>query len=540
MFAKISTAGLFGVQGFPVEVEADVATGIPQFNLTGALSTRTKEAQYRVWTGLRNSGVKLQAQKITVNLSPASRRKDGTGYDLAIAIALLCAAAGLSAARFQGFAFLGELGLDGGVKPVRGVLPMALALRDAGLQFLLTAPENVEEARLVCQLRVLGCASVGALCRSLQAVPGSLSGASLFQAMEALMQEDRHGRGMVPAAGSTSVGTSAPALAPDFSEVAGQQYLRRAAEIAVAGRHNLLLCGPAGTGKTMIAERIPGLLPPLGREEDLRISSIYSICGLLRPEQPLLSARPFRAPHHSITQAAFAGGGARLLPGELSLASGGVLFLDELPLFQRSVIELLREPLESQQITVSRASGSVIYPADFQLIAAQNNCPCGHFPDRGRCRCTPPQIRAYLARLSKPILERFDLCAQAMPLRFSDLTAKRQPAGESTAVMRSRIAAARERQERRFLGMPDISSNSRIPVRLLSKFCTLGREEQRLTQQLFQTKQLSGRTYHKLLRVARSIADLEGSDCIRGEHLIEAASYRGIEEELYQLEALSC
>lgn len=622
MFAKIKSAGFFGIQGFLVEAEADASSGIPQFHLTGALATETREAQYRVWNAIKNSGIQLKPQKITVNLSPASVRKEGTGYDLAIAIALLCAAGELPSGMLSACAFLGELGLDGAIKPVRGMLPLALTVRDAGLKALVVPAENVREASLLKELKVIGAADIGSLFHTLRslAFAGEKYGDLWLAAAKEL-----NGRVVSEKPGAVSQAHTQSNM-PDFSEVRGQAYLRRAAEIAASGRHNLLLSGPAGTGKTMIARRMAGILPPLLPEEKLEISKLYSVSGLLSDVCPLLETRPFRTPHHSITAAAFTGGGQSVMPGELSLASGGILFLDELPLFSRTVLESLREPMEEQKITVTRLRGSCTYPADFQLVAAQNNCPCGYFPDRARCKCTRSEIRAYLGRLSRPVIERIDICAEAMPLSFEELsgaayaaadreegsvllarmrprpgvgrtaernqncqkmqvrtaafaaqaeahsempaeqrtenaakkaeheagklllepaqrTAHSRPVSwtagredpESSATIRQRVIRVHEIQKERFQSVPGILYNSRMGLKELSRFCVLGREEQSFLREVFQKKQLSGRTYHKILKVARTIADMENEERIRTEHLIEAVSFRSIEERLFEL-----
>ncbi len=385
MFAKIKCAGLFGVHGFLAETEADSGSGIPGLYLPGALSQETREAQYRVSTAAKNSGIPLKPEKVTVNLSPASRRKEGTAFDLSILMAVLRAQGVLveknypaaGEALFQTHAFLGELGLDGGLKPVRGILPMADALREAGIKALVVPRENAEEALLVPGLAVLPAASIRELL-------------GFFQAER------------LPYAGRPPEPVSEePAGGPDFSEIRGQSYLKRAAEIAVSGRHNILFSGAAGSGKTMIAKRMAGIMPPLSRKEQIELTKVYSACGLLEAKLPLIKNRPFRAPHHGSSAAALLGGGNPVRPGELSLASKGILFLDELPLFRREVIEALREPLEERKVVLTRLRGVYEFPADCMIAAACNNCPCGFFPDRERCRCTPAQIRMYQGRLSE-------------------------------------------------------------------------------------------------------------------------------------------
>jgi len=353
MFAKIFCAGLKGIEGYPVSVETTMIPGLPAFLLTGALSAETREAQYRVWNAIQNSGYCLIPQKVTINLSPADLRKDGTAYDLAIAVSVLCSFFSFDSTALSSCSFFGELGLDGSIKPVRGILPLCFTAKNAGLTTLFVPQENAAEALLVPGVEVYG---VSSLKQTAQLI---------FNGME-----DAQCCRYLPAADKSS--SFPPAQVPDFSDVHGQDYLKRAAEIAVSGRHNILFSGPAGTGKTMIAKRMPTIMPELSREEDIEISKIYSVCGLLDERSALLGARPFRSPHHSISMAAFAGGGANVMPGEISLASSGILFLDELPLFPRQILETLRQPMEERRITVSRMKGSYTYPADFQLVAAMN------------------------------------------------------------------------------------------------------------------------------------------------------------------------
>ncbi|MBQ8933113.1 MAG: YifB family Mg chelatase-like AAA ATPase [Lachnospiraceae bacterium] len=514
MFAKINTAGLFGVEGYPVVIEADVRNGLPGMTLTGLLSTETREAQARVMNALGNSGLHPEPKKITVNFSPAGMRKEGTAYDLPIAVAVLCAYGMLKEQNCAGTAFFGELGLDGSLKGVRGALPLAFALKEAGFTRVVTAAENAAEAALVEDMQVFGCRDIR-------------------EVMELLR---RAGNGWVPAPvpeAELPSGPSEGSSRPDFSDVRGQKYLKRAAEIAASGMHNLLMSGPAGTGKTMIAKRLPSILPEMTREENLEISKIYSICGLLPKGHPLLDARPFRSPHHSITEPAFAGGGVTVLPGEMSLASGGILFLDELPLFKRAVLEQLRQPLEDHKITITRMYGSCVYPADFLLVAACNNCRCGFYPDLKKCRCTRGQIQAYIGRISKPLMERIDLCAEANPLRVDEIVGKRKAdEEEASAVIRKRVEAVHALQKERYKG-ETFRFNSRLGIREIEKYCVLGRSETAYLKDAFTRKGLSGRTYHKILKVARTIADMEGSERIREEHLAEAVEFRSIDDRLF-------
>ena len=517
MFARIRTAGLKGLDGFMVDVEADVQNGLPGFYLTGALSTETKEAQFRVMNALRNSGVHMEPKKITVNFSPASERKEGTAYDLPIAAAILAALGGMDCTRLERTALFGETGLDGSLKSVRGALPLAFTLRENGIERIIVPADNAAEASLAEGIEVIGCRNfrevAELLWRITEGMPGDCRGQD-------------PGTGSIQDCGEEEE----PSYSVDFSEVRGQEYLKRAAEIAVCGRHYLLFSGPAGTGKTMIARRMPTIMPRLSREENIEISKIYSICGLLPDGQPLLSKRPFRSPHHGISEAAFAGGGSQVMPGEMSLASGGILFLDELPLFQRNTLEMLRQPMEDRKITVTRMKGSYTYPADFLLVGAMNNCACGFYPDK-RCTCTRAQIKAYMGRLSKPLLERIDICAEARPVGYGELSGK--AASETSAEIRKRVEEVTMIQAERFRKTEGVRHNGQMGIREIGVFCTLGREEQEFMREVFQTRALSGRTYHKILKVSRTIADMEGSDRIRTEHLTEAVELRSIEDSLY-------
>ncbi len=454
----------------------------------------------------------MEPRKITVNFSPAALRKDGTSYDLPIAVAVLCAMGLADYKEFEHTAFFGETGLDGSLKPVRGALPLAFTCRENGSARVIVPKGNEAEAALAEGIEVIGC-------RDIPEVLCVLSGS---------WQSHDHGGKYTSGEGERDF---AGAYRVDFSEVHGQEYLKRAAEIAVSGGHNFLMSGPAGTGKSMIAKRMPTIMPDLGREEDIEISKIYSICGLLSEDRPLLGHRPFRSPHHGISEAAFAGGGNMVMPGEISLASGGILFLDELPLFQRNTLETLRQPLEDKRITVTRMKGSYTYPADFILVGAMNNCPCGHFPDRSRCHCTKAQIRAYMGRLSKPLLERIDICAEARPVGYGDLTGS--ASSETSAVIRKRVEETRLIQEERFGSSDGSACNGQMGIREVEHYCRLGREETEFMREIYQTRNLSGRTYHKILKVARTIADMGRSDSIGISHLAEAVELRSMEDSLF-------
>ncbi len=506
MFCKILSGGLHGVEGYVTEVEADVGNGLPQLSMVGYLASEVREAGDRVRTAIKNSGFHLPPMKMTVNLSPADIRKDGTGFDLPIALAILGAYDVIDPGACRGCAFLGELGLDGSVKGIRGVLPLVLNFKEKGIERVFIPPDNLAES-----LAVEGIQTIRA--------------ESLTQVTELLKSEDALRAAIVT---SLSPPDSGPrGTISDFSEINGQNAMRRATEVAVAGRHNLLYIGPPGSGKSMMASRIPSIMPALSKEEQMEISKIYSVCGMLPPGSALMQTRPFRAPHHTITTQALIGGGNSPKPGEVSLASRGVLFLDELPEFKRETLEVLRQPLEERKVTISRVNLSCTFPADFMLVAAANPCPCGCYPDRNRCSCTRQQIHRYLGKISRPLLDRIDICVQAAPVTYQDIRESRN--NESSAAIRERIEAARAIQQYRFRESP-IFFNSEMGNREVKKFCALGEKEDAALKDIFTKMDLSARAYTRILKVARTIADLEGSEDIRLAHISEAVSYRDPEE----------
>lgn len=497
MLATSLTAALLGVEAHLVRVEADTAAGFPKFTMLGLADSCVRESEGRIRSALRNCGLPFKwDRRITVNLAPADLRKAGSSYDLATALGLLAADGTLPPASLGGVLLVGELALDGGLRPVSGILPMILMARRAGLAAAVVPSANLAEAALV---------------EDLPLYPVS----SLLEALDIVGASERPAPPPRPPRG----GSEAPV--PDMAEVRGQALARRALEIAAAGGHNLLLVGPPGAGKTMLARRLPGILPPLSREEALESSAIHSAWGSRLPG--LLRCRPFRSPHHTATQAALVGGGSPPRPGEVSLAHNGVLFLDELPEFGRSALEALRQPLEDREVVIARARGSLRLPARFQLAAAMNPCPCGFRGDARRgCRCTGRQVESYMARLSGPLLDRIDLHAPVPALPFAELSG---PAGESSASIRERVETARRRQaERAGPGR----ANADLAGRELRAAAALDRAGSALLARAMDEFGLTGRAHDRVLRVARTLADLEQMERIRHTHVAEALHYRGL------------
>lgn len=508
MLAKVLTGALLGIDAYVVEVEVDLAPGLPSFTTVGLPDVAVREAKDRVKAALTNTGFEFPARRITVNLAPADVRKEGAAFDLPIAIGILAAAGVVPAERLGRFLLLGELALDGAVRPIRGGLPMAVAAAEAGLRGLLLPQANAAEAAVVRDVEVFGV-------QSLPQVVGFLRGALHLAPV---------------AVDLSSVLAGPDAAGEDFADVRGQGHAKRALEVAAAGGHNLLLIGPPGAGKTMLAKRLPGILPPLSLEEAISTTKVHSISGLLREGVALLRTRPFRAPHHTISDAGLIGGGSVPRPGEVSLAHNGVLFLDELPEFKRNALEALRQPLEEGVVTIARASSALAFPARFTLVAAMNPCPCGHLTDPQRaCRCSPGEIQRYRGKVSGPLLDRIDLHVEAPPVRAPDLLGGSD--AEPSAAIRERVAAARQCQTRRF-SRTKITCNAHMSSRQIRRHCPLDGDGMRLLEQAVSRLGLSARAYDRVLKVARTIADLEGAAAIAPVHLAEAIQYRALDRAL--------
>ena len=510
MLSHVQSGAVYGVNAFSVEIEVNAGKGDPQFVIVGLPDTAVRESKDRVWTALGNSGFRPTLGRTTINLAPADVKKEGPVYDLPMAVGLLAATGSVAMPALSDYALIGELALSGEVRKVRGVLPVTLEMRKMGKRGILVPLDNAEEAAVVDGIEVY---PVRHLREAVDFLAGKLSLTPCRINLEDLLAQERQ-------------------TIDDFADVKGQESAKRAIEVAVSGGHNLLMIGSPGAGKTMLARRIPSILPAMTLEESLEATRIHSIAGTLKSRQALILQRPFRAPHHTISDAGLLGGGTHPLPGEVSLAHKGVLFLDELPEFHRNVLEVLRQPLEDGHVTISRAAATLDFPSKFMLVAAMNPCPCGYAGDPKReCRCSSQKIQAYRNRISGPLLDRIDLHIEVPPVPYHQLSTLKR--GEPSSVIRERVAACRAIQRERFKGVPGVFCNADMPARLVQQYCRLEPGAAEMLKMAMSELNFSARAYDRILKVARTIADMDHQELIGQGPIAEAIQYRSLDRMMW-------
>ena len=505
MFSSVLAADVRGITGVPIFVETDISDGLPGLTMVGYLTSAVRESADRVRTALKNTGISMPPKKITVNLSPADTKKDGTGFDLAIAVSMMCSLGMFPKEFIDNILFLGELGLNGDVKKIRGVLPMVEMAKERGCRACVLPKENVAEGRLAGNIDCVGVESLKELLNRI--ITGDYKDES-----------------------ETPVSSAENEPQPDFSQIRGQEAVKQAAKLAAAGMLNLLMIGPPGSGKTMVARRISTILPMMTREESLEVTKIYSICGILPPNQPLIKDRPFRAPHHNISIAAMVGGGKKPKPGEVSLSNHGCLFLDEITELPKNVLESLRQPLEDKIVQISRVDGTDIFPANFMLVAAMNPCKCGYYPDMNKCHCSTRDIYRYINKISMPFVDRMDVCVEAPRVAFEELTGTKD--GESSEKMREEVICAHQMQSERYKGSR-YRFNSDVRGADTEEYFRVGKKQKKLLEDAFENLNLTARSYHKILKVARTAADLECQKDIETSHILQAICYRNVDRKFW-------